>query len=326
MVNSNDQLIHSVDQSADHWAGVLREFLIQADEGSLKTSSYPKEWLGLTMRVSFGQGMPARVPWISLVGEEMVVSRGIYPVYLYYKRLRTLILAYGISETEEAPETWPTEVFVSSRTIRAYFDQEVARYGESFVFKAYKIELEDSAPIIMYAEDEKIATSIDLKSDLATITNYYKKVLAQPHGDYVSRSEHAQGLFYMEKQLEDFMIQNWDHTELGNRYELIYEEGDLQSQQYKTDIGLIDILARDKKTGGYIVIELKRNQSSDDTVGQVARYMGWIKRHKETDDVGGIIITGQYDKKLDYALDAIANVEVFIYEVNFQLKEFRKNQ
>ena len=247
MVNSNDQLIHSVDQSAEHWAGVLREFLIQADEGDLKTSSYPKEWLGLKMRVSFGQGMPARVPWISLVGEEMVVSRGIYPVYLYYKNLRTLILAYGISETEEAPETWPTEVFVSSRTIRAYFDKEVARYGDSFVFKAYKIELEGSAPVITYAEDEKVATSIDLKSDLVTITNYYKKVLAQPHGDYVSRSEHAQGLFYMEKQLKDFMIQNWDYMELGKRYELIYEESDLQSQQYKTDIGLIDILARDKK-------------------------------------------------------------------------------
>lgn len=96
------------------------------------------------------------------------------------------------------------------------------------------------------------------------------------------------------------------------------------SQQYKTDIGAIDILAKDSSTNGYVVIELKRNQTSDDTVGQVARYIGWIKKHKKVDDVKGVIIAGQYDNKLYYALQAIDNVEVFIYEVNFVLKEFQQ--
>jgi restriction system protein len=97
------------------------------------------------------------------------------------------------------------------------------------------------------------------------------------------------------------------------------------SQQYKTDIGPIDILAKDKKTNSYVVIELKKNQTSDDTLGQIARYMGWIKETKKDPNVKGIIIAGSYDKKLDYALKMMKNVEVFLYEVNFRLNEFKVN-
>ena len=41
----------------------------------------------------------------------------------------------------------------------------------------------------------------------------------------------------MEKQLEDFIIHNWEETELGKRYNLIFEEGELKSQQFPTDGG-----------------------------------------------------------------------------------------
>jgi len=77
-------------------------------------------------------------------------------------------------------------------------------------------------------------------------------------------------LFYMESQLEDFLIENWDRTELGQKYDLIEEDGEIVSQQYKTGIGRVDILAQDKKTGELVVIELKKNQTSDDTIGQLA--------------------------------------------------------
>jgi len=127
----------------------------------------------------------------------------------------------------------------------------------------------------------------------------------------------------MEKQLEDFIIHNWDNSELGKKYDLIIEEGELVSQQYRTEIGPIDILAKDKKTKDFVVIELKRNQTSDDTIGQLARYMGWIKKDKKDNGVKGIIIAGQYDKKLEYALKMVPNTEVFLYEVNFKLNEFK---
>ncbi len=302
---------------------ILKNFIFQAQAGDLKTSAYPKEWADLKVKVSFGMGAPARIPWISLLAPEITTSNGIYPVYLYYKDFQTLILAYGVSETKEFSKSWPAEIMNSAETISAYFNQKVPRYGDSFVFKAYKVTIEDKQIAIKYADGKRDTTEVDLNADLETITEYYRKIVSISDPS-VMPNEISQGLFYMEKQLEDFIIQNWRSTELGKKYDLIIEEGELLSQQFRTDIGPIDILAKDKKTGSYVVIELKRNQTSDDTVGQLARYMGWIKEHKKDDNVRGVIIAGQYDKKLDYARSMISNIDVFIYQVDFKLSEFSK--
>lgn len=129
--------------------------------------------------------------------------------------------------------------------------------------------------------------------------------------------------FYMESHLEDFLIENWDKTELGKKYDLVEEDGELVSQQYPTGIGIIDILAKEKSGNSYVVIELKKGQTSDKTVGQISRYMGWIDEHKDSkSDTKGVIITGKYDKKLYYALKKIRDVDIFIYSVDFQLNEY----
>lgn len=131
-------------------------------------------------------------------------------------------------------------------------------------------------------------------------------------------------LFYLESHLEDFLITNWDKTELGKKYDLIKEDGELVSQQYKTGIGRIDILAQDNKTKQYVVIELKKNQSSDDTVGQLARYMGWLEENKtKGKTTKGIIIAAQYDNRLYYALKKMKDTEVYLYRVDFKLEEFK---
>ncbi|MBZ5614670.1 MAG: PDDEXK nuclease domain-containing protein [Acidobacteriia bacterium] len=130
-------------------------------------------------------------------------------------------------------------------------------------------------------------------------------------------------LFYMESQLEDFLIENWDKTELGKRYDLIEEKGELISQQYKTEIGIIDILAQVKNSKQLVVIELKKNQTSDDTVGQLARYMGWLEEHKTNGEpTKGIIIAARYDNRLHYALKKVKDAEVYLYRVDFKLQEF----
>ena len=83
-----------------------------------------------------------------------------------------------------------------------------------------------------------------------------------------------------------------------------------------------DILAKDKESRSFVVIELKKNQTSDDTIGQIARYMGWIMKNMGDDGVKGIIIAGEYDKKLEYALKVVSNIEVFLYKVDFKLNKF----
>ena len=69
------------------------------------------------------------------------------------------------------------------------------------------------------------------------------------------------------------------------------------------------------------MIELKRNQTSDDTVGQVMRYMGWVAEALNSSGVKGIIVAGKYDERLRYALKMVQNVDLFIYEVDFKLRE-----
>jgi hypothetical protein len=127
--------------------------------------------------------------------------------------------------------------------------------------------------------------------------------------------------FALEKYLEEFLIGNWESTEIGKKCNLIYsDDNELLSQQYKTDIGRIDILAKEKETNTYVVIELKRNQTSDDTVGQISRYMGWVMEKLANGNlVKGIIIGYENDEKLEYALKAVSNVELFLYRINFSL-------
>jgi len=297
----------------------LTEFLMQAHEVNLKTSHYPKDFLDLKMKVSFGMGMPARVPWISFTAQGMSTSNGYYPVYLYYKDINLLILSFGISETSEYETNWPNSIQESYPRISEVVDNP-PRYGDSFVFKSYEPVIEANS--VHFARGGAVLSSEAVESELTDMLNIYKRTL-----DLEVKNETSvvsTGLFYMEKQLEDFIIENWANTQFGSELDLIYEEGNLKSQQYRTDIGPIDILAIERKTKKHVVIELKKNQTSDDTVGQILRYMGWVKEKLNDPEVRGIIVAGKYDEKLDYARKMIPGLEVFIYEVQFNLKEYIK--
>jgi hypothetical protein len=129
-------------------------------------------------------------------------------------------------------------------------------------------------------------------------------------------------LFYMEKQLEDFIVGNWDRIEFCRGLELLEEDGSLVSQQFPTGIGKIDILAKEKASGKYVVIELKKNQTSDDTIGQLTRYMGWVEEHKTKGKATkGIIIAAKPDERLRYAMKKVPDTELYLYKVDFKLEK-----
>ena len=297
----------------------LDKFLQQTKTTNLKTKDlYPDLINDLDVKVSFGMGTPTHVPWISTLGPGMSTSNGYYPVYLYYKKENILILAYGISETVDYEEPWTREIVDSNQKIKDFLDKPF-RYGESYVFQIYVPEITETE--VKYFRNEKEISKEDIAKDLKDITDKYKECLDIEVKD--EGSDLSKGLFYMESQLEDFIIQNWNESEFGRKYDLIIKDGELESQQYRTDIGPIDILATDKNTGEYVVIELKRNQTSDQTIGQIARYMQWVEENLNK-GVKGVIVCGKWDEKLDYARKRMGDVEVLLYEVNFSLKEYKK--
>jgi|TARA_Y100000590_G_scaffold137892_1_gene157875 hypothetical protein len=281
--------------------------------GGQVIKTYPKEYMDLKMRVSFGKGGPARVTWISFLAPEMQTMEGFYPVYLFYKKAKKLILAYGLSETKEAKTSWPNEILNNEKKISDYLE-DPPRYGDSFIFKTYSPSIKDNK--VSYVDDNnKPISNETLNNDLTEIINYYKKTVSLE----ITKEDSpiGQGIFYMEKQLEDFIVDNWNETDLGKKYDLI-------DQQYRTDVGIIDILATDKKTKSHVVIELKKNQTNDEVLGQIKKYMGWIKVHKKDDNVIGIVVAKKFDKKFYYAMQMEKDVYPLEYEVNFKLKEFKK--
>lgn len=131
--------------------------------------------------------------------------------------------------------------------------------------------------------------------------------------------------YALEKHLEEFIVENWQKIDFGEDLELYVDENGNKGQQYYTEeVGYIDLLARDKQ-GSYVVIELKKGRKNDEVVGQVLRYMGWVRQNlcKKNETVRGCIIVGERDPKLTYALSEIdTKVSAMVYQIKFTLQKF----
>ena len=129
--------------------------------------------------------------------------------------------------------------------------------------------------------------------------------------------------FALERHLEDFLVQNWKSTELGKQYDIYEEDGEIVGKQYPSDTGPIDILAISKDKKIILVIELKKGRASDVVVGQVQRYMGYVKEElaEENQSVRGIIIAFEDDIKIHRALTVTSNIDFYTYKINFKLEK-----
>ena len=106
----------------------------------------------------------------------------------------------------------------------------------------------------------------------------------------------------------------------------MYSEQNKSGRQFRTPRGIIDILAVNKETGDFYVIELKKGYSVDSIIGQISRYMGWVKDHLATDgqNVFGIICLGDISDNLIYAAKTNPNIKLFQYI--FQIRRIDTNK
>jgi len=128
-------------------------------------------------------------------------------------------------------------------------------------------------------------------------------------------------VFALEKYLEEFLVTNWNSTELGKQYDIYQEDGEKVGQQYQKDTGNIDILAISKDKKEILVVELKKGRASDNVVGQIQRYMGYVKEELAEDNqiVKGVIIALEDDLRIRRALSVTTNIEFYRYQVSFKL-------
>ncbi|NNE67196.1 MAG: hypothetical protein HKN33_11580, partial [Pyrinomonadaceae bacterium] len=64
--------------SGKGFADQLKEFLKQAKTDNLHTAHFDKRYLGVQVKVSFGMGAVANIPWISFLREGQTTAHGIY--------------------------------------------------------------------------------------------------------------------------------------------------------------------------------------------------------------------------------------------------------
>lgn len=105
---------------------------------------------------------------------------------------------------------------------------------------------------------------------------------------------------FLESEVEEYYVQNI--AELHPTLEVLKKPR--HGRQFQTDIGVIDTLCRDTGTDEFVVVEFKRSQVSDETMGQVLRYMGWVSINMETPGkkVRGIIVGREFSEKLFYSI------------------------
>ncbi|EHA4067458.1 DUF3578 domain-containing protein, partial [Escherichia coli] len=144
----------------------IEKFIKQAQQQrSQSTKDYPTSYRNLRVKLSFGYGNFTSIPWFAFLGEGQEASNGIYPVILYYKDFDELVLAYGISDTNEPHAQWQFSSDIP-KTIAEYFQATSGvypkKYGQSY-----------------YACSQKVSQGIDytrFASMLDNIINDYKLI------------------------------------------------------------------------------------------------------------------------------------------------------
>mgnify|MGYP006247596263 FL=1 len=77
---------------------------------------------------------------------------------------------------------------------------------------------------------------------------------------------------------------------------------------------------------------MKRSQVSDQTIGQILRYMGWVYLNlaKVNDKVYGVIVGNSFSEKLDHAFVGVQSEHIYdlieLFEHPFNDKNKPKNR
>jgi endonuclease len=128
--------------------------------------------------------------------------------------------------------------------------------------------------------------------------------------------------FYLERQLQDFIVSNLPTIKLNGKRLKLYVDPTTgrDGVEFETGVGPIDLLAIDD-SGSFYVFELKRANSPDRAIGQVARYMGRVgETIGKGREVFGVIVAKSISENLRYAASIVPKVYLYENEVTFDLK------
>lgn len=127
----------------------------------------------------------------------------------------------------------------------------------------------------------------------------------------------ASSEFAYEADLRDYLAKNLTKVQDGLR---LYEEEGITGIEFPVGGRFIDILATDAR-GGLVVVELKVSRGYERVVGQLMRYMAWIKKNlaEPNQNVRGVIVARRISEDLQLACSLVPGIELYEYELSLSL-------
>lgn len=170
---------------------------------------------------------------------------------------------------------------------------------------------------LFYQGDNGLFRLYDPKGDPPPINASAKSVEQNLEPGDEEELEKASEFAY-EKDLKNYLAKNIGKIERGLR---IYEDDGITGIEFPVGGRWIDILAV-SAAGEFVVIELKVSKGYDRVVGQLMRYMAWIRKNlaEPNQPVRGIIVAREISEDLLLACSLLQGVQLFEYEMSVALK------
>jgi len=118
--------------------------------------------------------------------------------------------------------------------------------------------------------------------------------------------------FAFERDLRNYLARNLGMLERGLN---LFHDEEFAGVEFPVGGRFIDILATDSNAN-YVVIELKVSRGYDRVIGQLLRYMAWVKRNLADDKmVRGFIVASELTDDLILAASLVPSVALYRYEL-----------
>ncbi len=104
---------------------------------------------------------------------------------------------------------------------------------------------------------------------------------------------------------------------------LVADAGASGGVDYRTDVGTIDLLARDS-SGSLVVVLVSKGDSGSDIVAEILQRIGWVRKHvaKTREGVRGVVVMPEAPDNLSYAAAAVADTVSFrTYRLRLSFEE-----
>jgi endonuclease len=122
--------------------------------------------------------------------------------------------------------------------------------------------------------------------------------------------------FAFERDLRNYLSKNLSSLEAGLK---VYQDEDFLGVEFPVGGRFIDILANDAN-GNFVVIELKVSRGYERVVGQILRYMAWVKKNVANGKkVRGIIVANEVSEDLHLAASLVPDLHLFEYAISMKV-------